>query len=70
MAARLNDTTGHDALTEHLDGLSLTGMGHDSLEEVLAAEVLETRDWAADEALAEAVLEAQHDATTTSLVSG
>lgn len=61
VAARLNDTTGHDALTEHLRGLSLTGMGHDSLEEVLAAEVPETRDWAVGEALAEAVLEAQHD---------
>ncbi|VTS66444.1 Uncharacterised protein [Streptococcus dysgalactiae subsp. equisimilis] len=36
-------------------------MGQEALEEVLAAEVPETRDWAAGEALAEAVLEAQHD---------
>jgi hypothetical protein len=61
VAARLHDAPGHDALTEHLRGLSLTGMGQEALEEVLAAEVPETRDWAAGEALAEAVLEAQHD---------
>jgi hypothetical protein len=61
VAARLHDAAGHDALTEHLRGLSLTGMGQDALKEVLAAEVPETRDWAAGEALAEAVLEAQHD---------
>lgn len=61
VAARLHDVAGHDALTEHLYGLSLTGMGKDALEEVLTAEVPETRDWAVGEALAEAVLEAQHD---------
>jgi hypothetical protein len=36
-------------------------MGQAALEEVLAAEVLEERDWAAGEALAEAVLEEHHD---------
>ncbi len=36
-------------------------MGQAALEEVLSAEVPETRDWAAGEALAEAVLEAHHD---------
>lgn len=61
VAARLHDAAGHDALTEQLRGLSLTGMGQEALEEVLAAEVPETRDWAAGEALAEAVLEAQYD---------
>lgn len=61
VAARLHDAAGHDTLTEHLRGLSLTGMGQEALEEVLTAEVSETRDWAAGEALAEAVLEAQHD---------
>ncbi len=61
VAARLHDVAVHDALAEHLRGLSLTGMGQEALEEVLAAEVLEARDWAAGEALAEAVLEAQHD---------
>jgi len=61
VAARLNDTEGGEALSEHLRGLSLTGMGQAALEEVLSAEVPETRDWAAGEALAEAVLEAHHD---------
>lgn len=61
VAARLHDAAGHDALTEHLRELSLTGMGQDALEEVLAAEVPKTRDWATGEALAEAVLETQHD---------
>jgi hypothetical protein len=61
VAARLNDTEGSEALSEHLRGLSLTGMGQAALEEVLSAEVPETRDWAAGEALAEAVLEAHHD---------
>lgn len=61
VAARLNDTEGGEAFKEHLRGLSLTGMGQAALEEVLAAEVPETRDWATGEALAEAVLEAHHD---------
>lgn len=61
VAARLNDAEGNKALSEHLRGLSLTGMGQDALEAVLTAEVPETRDWAAGEALAEAVLEAYHD---------
>lgn len=61
VAARLNDAEGGKALSEHLHGLSLTGMGQAALQEVLAAEVPEMRDWAAGEALAEAVLEAHHD---------
>ncbi|RTZ72012.1 MAG: hypothetical protein DSZ02_10290 [Gammaproteobacteria bacterium] len=61
VAARLNDNEGNQVLTDHLQGLSLTGMGQKALDEVLAAEVLETRDWAAGEALAEAVLEAEHE---------
>lgn len=61
VAARLNDAEGHAEFTEHLRGLSLTGMGQEALAEVLAAEVPEARDWAVGEALAEAVLEAQHD---------
>nr|WP_019364585.1 hypothetical protein [Pseudomonas luteola] len=60
VAARLNDTEGSETLSEHLRGLSLTGMGLDALEAVLAAEVPETRDWAVGEALAEAVLEASY----------
>jgi hypothetical protein len=61
VAARLNDTEGGEELRSHLRGLSLTGMGHQALEEVLAADVSEERDWAAGEALAEAVLEEHHD---------
>jgi len=61
VAARLNDTEGGEELRNHLRGLSLTGMGQDALEEVLAADVPEERDWAAAEALAEAVLEEHHD---------
>lgn len=61
VAARLNDAEGHEVFTDHLRGLSLTGMGHAALEEVLAAEEPEIRDWAAGEALAEAVLEADYD---------
>jgi len=62
VAARLNDDEGSQNLIEYLQGLkNLTGMGQQALEEVLAAEVPETRDWAAGEALAEAVLEAEHN---------
>lgn len=61
VAARLNDVEGSAALSEHLRGLSLTGMGQEALAAVLAAEVPETRTWAVGEALAEAMLEAHHD---------
>lgn len=61
VAARLDDAEGGAELRDHLRGLSLTGMGQDALAEVLAAEVPEAREWAAGEALAEAVLEAHHE---------
>lgn len=61
VAARLNDVEGTAEVSEHLRGLSLTGMGQEALKAVLDAEVPETRDWAAGEALAEAVLESRHD---------
>lgn len=61
VASRLHDTEGSVALTTHLQGLSLTGMGQDALAAVLMAEISESRDWAACEAFAEAVLEDQHD---------
>lgn len=60
VAERLRDAVGGGELREHLRGLSLTGMGQETLEAVLSAEVPETRDWAAGEALAEAILEAHH----------
>lgn len=56
VAGRLNDTSGRDDFREHLRGLSLTGMGKESLEMVLSAEISEERDWAVGEALAEAFL--------------
>lgn len=61
VAARLKDTEGGEQLEELLSGLSLTGMGEESLRNVLAAEIPETRAWAACEALAEAYLEKEHD---------
>lgn len=61
VAARLDDAEGREDLRSHLRGLSLTGMGQETLEEVLAAEVPEERDWAAGEALAEALLEDHYD---------
>lgn len=60
-AARLDDAEGRYELDSHLRGLSLTGMGQNALSEVLVAEVPEERDWAAGEALAEAMLEEHHD---------
>ena len=61
VAARLNDLEGNEIFTEHLRGLSLTDMGQENLKAVLAAEVQETRNWAAGEALAETILETHHD---------
>lgn len=61
VASRLNDEEGKQAFSDHLQSLSLTGMGQEALEEVLKAEVPEMRDWAAGEALAEALLEVEHD---------
>ena len=61
VASRLNDEEGKQTFTDHLHSLSLTGMGQKALEEVLRAEVPEMRDWAAGEALAEAVLESDHN---------
>ncbi len=54
--SRLDDREGVEDLHSHLHGLDLTGMGRESLEAVLAAEVLEERDWAGGEAFAEAYL--------------
>lgn len=60
VASRLNDSIANEEMRRHLRGLNLTGMGKNALEEVLEAEVPEDRDWAAGEALAEAVLEERH----------
>jgi hypothetical protein len=54
--SRLNDNEGTNDFQSCLRGIALTGMGQDCLEEVLTAEILESRDWAVGEALAEAWL--------------
>ena len=54
--SRLNDSEGNDRFNNCLRGLDLTGMGRDCLEEVLTAEIIESRDWAIGEALAESFL--------------
>lgn len=54
---RLSDSEGKKEFRNHLSGLSLTGLGQESLAAVLNAEQDEERSWAAGEALAEAFLE-------------
>jgi len=56
-ANRLDDTVGGDEFRNHLNGLSLTGLGQTSLAAVLNSEQPEERAWAAGEALAETFLE-------------
>jgi hypothetical protein len=60
VANRLKDTPGREEFHDHLRGLTMTGMGKDSLEAVLNAEIPEERDWAVGEALAEALLIRSH----------
>jgi len=61
VAARLNDAEGSSQFESHLRSLSLTGFGRESLEAILDATILEERDWAVSEALAEAWLSKEHD---------
>ncbi len=56
VAVRLHDQEGTEDFNAHLRGLASTGFEQNSLDEILAAEVLEERDWAIGEALAEAWL--------------
>lgn len=56
VAARLHDEQGANEFVSYARGLALTGFGQDSLEEILAADVAEERDWAVGEAMAEAWL--------------
>ena len=63
VAARLNDDEGIEDFTSHLRSLSLTEFGSESLEEVLAANSPEERDWAVGEALAEAWLAEKYNIT-------
>ena len=63
VASRLQDTEGTNAFEVHLRGLATTGFARTSLDQVLAAELPEERDWAAAEALAESYLAREHDVT-------
>jgi hypothetical protein len=61
VAARLNDEEGAKEFEVHLRGLANTGFARESLNEVLAADIPEERDWAAGEAIAEAYLAREHN---------
>lgn len=63
VASRLHDEEGTNELEVHLRGLASTGFAKKSLNEVLAAEIPEERDWAVGEAMAETWLTRQHDVT-------
>ena len=54
VASRLHDEEGTNEFEAHLRGLANTGFERDSLNEILAAEIPEERDWAIGEAMAEA----------------
>jgi hypothetical protein len=63
VASRLHDEEGTNEFEAHLRGLANTGFERDSLNEILAAEIPEERDWAIGEAMAEAYLGREHDIT-------
>jgi hypothetical protein len=63
VASRLNDVDGRSEFEAHLRGLANTGFARDSLNEILAAEVPEERNWAVGEAMAEAYLVRKHQVT-------
>ncbi len=61
VASRLHDEEGANEFETYLRGLASTGFANDSLNEVLAADIPEERDWAVGEAVAEAWLTRQYD---------
>ena len=63
VAFRLHDKEGMNEFETHLRGLANTGFARDNLEEILAAEIPEERDWAIGEAMAEAYLGQEHNIT-------
>jgi len=63
VAARLHDEEGANEFEAHLRGLAPTGFARESLNDILAAEVPEERDWAVGEAMAEAYLGREHGVT-------
>jgi hypothetical protein len=60
VASRLNDKEGANEFEDHLRGLANTDFARESLDDILAAEILEERDWAVGEAMAEAYLGREH----------
>ncbi|MEP7151841.1 MAG: hypothetical protein ABI856_09045 [Nitrospira sp.] len=63
VSSRLYDNDGSNDFKVHLRSLATTGFAADSLDEILAAEVPEERDWAVGEAMAEAYLMHNHNVT-------
>lgn len=63
VASRLNDEEGGSEFETHLRGLANSGFASDSLNEILSAEILEERNWAIGEAMAEAYLTRNHNVT-------
>lgn len=61
VASRLHDEEGTNEFETHLRGLASTGFANNSLNEILAAEISEERDWAICEAMAEAYLMRQYN---------
>ncbi len=63
VASRLYDEEGTADFEAHLRSLASTGFARVSLDEVLAAEIPEERDWAVGESMAEAYLGSEHEVT-------
>lgn len=61
VSPRLHDEDGANEFKSHLRSLATTGFAVQSLDEILAAEIPEERDWAVGEALAEAHLMRRHN---------
>lgn len=61
VSSRLHDEDGANEFRTHLRSLATTGFAIKSLNEILAAEIPEERDWAVGEAMAEAHLMLRHN---------
>lgn len=61
VSSRLNDDAAKSEFKAHLRSLATTGFAIQSLDEILAAEIPEERDWAVGEAIAEAHLMRRHN---------
>ncbi|MDE0001470.1 MAG: hypothetical protein OXQ29_02085 [Rhodospirillaceae bacterium] len=63
VAARVYDTEGKTEFDAHLRSLASTGFTRGNLNDILAADVPEEREWAVGEAVAEAYLGREHKIT-------